>query len=85
MEKITLDIYKRDMIMHLVSSALQTKKETRESGEPDEFDELVAANTGKSLATRLGNSPDMIMKKSKAKKSDGMKQTKLNFKKVCIV
>ncbi|KAK8401478.1 hypothetical protein O3P69_001004 [Scylla paramamosain] len=60
----------------------KTKKEARESGEPDEFDELVAANTGKSLASRLGNSPDMIMKKAKAKKaSDGMKQTKLNFKK----
>ncbi|XP_045117952.1 DNA topoisomerase 2-alpha-like isoform X2 [Portunus trituberculatus] len=60
----------------------KTKKEARESGEPDEFDELVAANTGKSLASRLGNSPDMIMKKAKAKRSgDGMKQTKLNFKK----
>lgn len=49
--------------------------------ENDDFDDLVAANTGKSLAARLGNSPDLIMKKAKAKKGDGMKQTKLNFKK----
>lgn len=57
------------------------KKEPRESGEADEFDDLVASNTGKSLAARLGNSPDMILKKSKARKSDGLKQTKINFKK----
>lgn len=62
------------MSVHL----LQVKKEVLEN---DDFDDLVAANTGKSLAARLGNSPDMILKKAKAKKSDGMKQTKLNFKK----
>lgn len=71
-------------MMQLVLSSLQTKKEARESGDPDEFDDLVAANTGKSLASRLGNSPDLIMKKAKAKKGDGMKQTKISFKKVCI-
>ena len=63
------------------------KKEPKDAGaEPDEFDDIVAANTGKSLASRLGNSPDMIAKKSKAKKSvDGLKQTKIPFKKVCSV
>lgn len=58
---------------------MQVKKETLEN---DDFDDLVAANTGKSLAARLGNSPDMILKKAKAKKGDGLKQTKLSFKKV---
>ncbi|XP_042857446.1 DNA topoisomerase 2-alpha-like isoform X2 [Penaeus japonicus] len=57
------------------------KRVKKEVLENDDFDDLVAANTGKSLAARLGNSPDMILKKAKAKKSDGMKQTKLNFKK----
>ncbi|XP_045623508.1 DNA topoisomerase 2-alpha isoform X1 [Procambarus clarkii] len=58
------------------------RKPKKESMESDDFDELVTANTGKSLAARLGNSPDAIIKKAKSKKSvDGMKQTKLNFKK----
>lgn len=63
----------------------QGKREAKESGDPDEFDDLVASMTGKSLSARLGNSPEMIMKKTKAKKTgDGLKQSKLNFKKVCF-
>lgn len=57
------------------------KRVKKEILENDDFDDLVAANTGKSLAARLGNSPDMILKKAKAKKGDGLKQTKLSFKK----
>ena len=51
----------------------------------DEFDDLVTANTGKSLAAWLGNSPELISKKAKASKktgSDNLVQSKLNFKKV---
>lgn len=60
-----------------------------EEAGPDEFDDILRANTGKTLSTRLGNSPDMIAKKQKAarvtkKEGDGLKQTKLNFKKVII-
>lgn len=63
----------------------QGKRESKESGDPDEFDDLVSTMTGKSLSARLGNSPDMILKKSKAKKAgDGLKQSKINFKKVCF-
>lgn len=47
------------------------------------FDELVSANTGKSLAARLGNSPDAIAKKAKSKKVAGEKQDKT--KKVCVL
>lgn len=58
------------------------KRESKESGDPDEFDDLVSTMTGKSLSARLGNSPDMILKKAKAKKAgDGLKQTKISFKK----
>lgn len=68
----------------LYNNSPQGKRDSKESGDPDEFDDLVTSMTGKSLAARLGNSPDMILKKSKAKKTgDGMKQSKLNFKKVC--
>lgn len=53
------------------------RKIKKESVENDDFDDLVSANTGKSLAARLGNSPDLIIKKAKSKKSsDGTKQTK---------
>jgi len=45
----------------------------------DEFDDIVSSNTGKSLADRLGNSPDAIAKKAKNEKK--MKQSTLNFKK----
>jgi len=45
--------------------------------EPDEFDDIVKSNTGKSLSDRLGNSPDAIAKKSKVEKK--MKQPKLSF------
>lgn len=61
--------------------SLQVKKEAVD--EVDMFDELVAANTGKSLAARLGNSPDMIAKKVKSKKVAGEKQDKT--KKVCVL
>ena len=59
------------------------KKIKKEVVEDDEFDNIVTQNTGKSLTSRLGNSPDLIKKKAKlAKKtSDGSKQTTLNFKK----
>ncbi|XP_069949301.1 DNA topoisomerase 2-alpha isoform X3 [Cherax quadricarinatus] len=54
----------------------------KESLENDDLDEMVSANTGKSLAARLGNATEMVGKKSRAKKTgDGMRQTKLNFKK----
>lgn len=50
----------------------------------DEFDNLVSENTGKSLAARLGNSPDMIEKKlkeeKKSRKEAKLKQSTLNFK-----
>lgn len=62
-------------------SRLQVKKEPVE--EPDMFDELVSANSGKSLAARLGNSPDMIAKKAKSRKTAGEKQDKT--KKVCVL
>ncbi|XP_068236454.1 DNA topoisomerase 2-alpha isoform X2 [Palaemon carinicauda] len=56
------------------------KRVKKESIDADDYDDLVTANTGKSLASRLGNSPDMIIKAAKAKKGDGLKQTKLPFK-----
>lgn len=62
------------------------KKVKREVVDVDDYDDLVTANTGKSLASRLGNSPDMIIKAAKSKKAagagagDGLKQSKLNFK-----
>ncbi|KAG7161707.1 DNA topoisomerase 2-like [Homarus americanus] len=63
-------------------AATRIKKVKKEVVENDDFDDLVTANTGKSLAARLGNSPDMIMKKAKTKKTgDGLKQTKISFKK----
>merc|ERR1712142_1134700 len=42
----------------------------------DEFDDIVKSNTGKSLADRLGNSPDAIAKKARTDKK--MKQTTIN-------
>lgn len=61
----------------------RVKKEPKEKGikkeKEDEYDDIVASNTGKSLADRLGNSPDAISKKSKAEKK--MKQSKLSFDK----
>ncbi|XP_064095039.1 DNA topoisomerase 2-alpha-like isoform X2 [Macrobrachium nipponense] len=52
------------------------KKVKKESVDADDYDDLVSANTGKSLASRLGNSPDLIIKAAKAKKADGPKQPK---------
>ena len=61
------------------------KKVKKEVIPDDEFDELVSTNTGKSLANRLGNSPNLVMKKAKQTKKDGFKQTTLNFGKKVIV
>uniref|UniRef100_A0A2P2I0M0 DNA topoisomerase 2 n=1 Tax=Hirondellea gigas TaxID=1518452 RepID=A0A2P2I0M0_9CRUS len=58
------------------------KRKTATDDAPDEFDDILSNNTGKSLTARLGNSPDMIAKKQKAiraGKKDGLKQTKINF------
>ncbi|XP_066940662.1 DNA topoisomerase 2-alpha isoform X2 [Macrobrachium rosenbergii] len=52
------------------------KKAKKENVDADDYDDLVSANTGKSLASRLGNSPDMILKAAKAKKVDASKQPK---------
>lgn len=48
------------------------------------FDDLVSANTGKSLAARLGGSPDMIAKKVKSKKVAGEKQDKTKKVRVLV-
>ncbi|KAK4311799.1 hypothetical protein Pmani_016723 [Petrolisthes manimaculis] len=56
----------------------KAKKVKKEAAvvETDMFDEIVSANTGKSLAARLGNSPDAIAKNARTKKPAGEKQTK---------
>jgi len=57
---------------------VKKEKVVKQEG-PDEFDDIVKTNTGKSLADRLGNSPDAIAKKSKKEKK--MKQTTISFNK----
>ncbi|KAK7026445.1 DNA topoisomerase 2-beta, partial [Halocaridina rubra] len=56
------------------------KKIKKENLDNDDLDDLVSANTGKSLASRLGNSPELIMKAAKTKKGEGLKQTTIQFK-----
>ena len=71
------------LVNDLPSSNAFVQMKSAPEDEPDEFDDLLSNNTGKSLAARIGNSPDAIAKKQKAarisKKSDGLKQTKLSF------
>lgn len=52
--------------------------------EKDEFDMLVESSNKKTLSEKLGTSPEQIIKKGrvkKEKKTDGLKQTKINFPK----
>lgn len=60
------------------------RKKVKKEVDADELDKLANQVTKKgSLEERLGNSPDMIEKKAgKKSKTDGMKQTKLDFAKM---
>lgn len=60
------------------------KKVKSEAGDLDEFDQLVEGGSGKKEAVKkplVKKEPGEAKPKKEKKPSDGMKQTKLNFKK----
>lgn len=61
--------------------AVKKERESDATDEKDDFDMMIEDNK-KTLADKLGSTPEQVMKKGrvkKEKKTDGMKQTKLNF------